>query len=325
MTKSRKNLSGVLGQLKFDGKPAIEKKGEGVLTERQSTLNNLVSGSTSAVFQQKIDPKRCTLWSGNGRDYEALSEAACRDLIDSLISQGKQEIPAIVRKRDGDPDHDFELIVGFRRHWSISWLRDNGYPDFQFLVEVRELTDEAAFRLADIENRSRADITDYERAKSYLEALALHYDNNQSRMAKRLEVSTSWLSRYLGLARLPQQVVKAFANQSELNFYVARELSPLLQRQYSRGEILVEADRIIEDQKQAPVKGSDVLKRLVAAGTGEGAKKAKPRTARIKPVMIQSMKKELVISLDKSAELNISRVLAEIEKTLREAKLANWQ
>ena len=44
------------------------------------------------------------------------------------------------------------VLVG---HWAITWLRANNYPDFRYLIEVRDLTDEQAFRLSDIENRDR--------------------------------------------------------------------------------------------------------------------------------------------------------------------------
>ena len=63
-----------------------------------------------------------------------------------------------------------EVICGARRHWTITWLRANNYPRFRYLIEERELTDEEAFRLADIENRDREDISDYERAVDYVEA-----------------------------------------------------------------------------------------------------------------------------------------------------------
>jgi hypothetical protein len=59
---------------------------------------------------------------------------------------------------------EYEVICGARRHWTVAWLRANNYRQFRFLVEVRELSDEEAFRLSDIENRDREDISDYERA-----------------------------------------------------------------------------------------------------------------------------------------------------------------
>ena len=85
-------------------------------------------------------------------------------------------------------------------------------PEFRFLIEPRELSDEEAFRLADLENRSRKDLSDYERAIDYARAIERYYDGSQQRMAERLEVSKSWLSRYLELARLPPEVIAAFGS-----------------------------------------------------------------------------------------------------------------
>ena len=69
---------------------------------------------------------------------------------------------------------------------------------------VANLTDEEAFRLSDIENRDREDISDYERATDYADALGRYYENRQNAMAERLEVSEAWLSRYLLLAKTPK-------------------------------------------------------------------------------------------------------------------------
>jgi ParB family chromosome partitioning protein len=41
----------------------------------------------------------------------------------------------------------------------------------QFVAQVAQLDDEAAFRLADLENRARKDLSDLERARNYAEAL----------------------------------------------------------------------------------------------------------------------------------------------------------
>src|SRR3546814_15140148 len=89
------------------------------------------------------------MWAGHNREYALLNEERCADLIESIKAQGRQEMPAIVRRVRGEPDYDFEVICGARRHWSISWLRSHNYPDFRFLVDISELSDEEAFRIAD--------------------------------------------------------------------------------------------------------------------------------------------------------------------------------
>ena len=142
------------------------------------------------------------------RDYAALNEATCADLIESFKAEGRQNFPAIVRRVESDSEHEWEVVCGARRHWTAGWMRAHHQPDFKFLVEPRELTDEEAFRLADLENRSRRDLSDYERAHDYARAVERYYGGSQQQMAERLEVSRSWLSRYLELARLPAEIVR---------------------------------------------------------------------------------------------------------------------
>src|SRR3546814_19537017 len=67
----------------------------------------------------------------------------------------------------------------------LSWLRSHNYPDFRFLIDVRDMTDEEAFRIADIENRARDDLTDLERARDYLRALDAYYTGRPKVMAER--------------------------------------------------------------------------------------------------------------------------------------------
>src|SRR3546814_19216722 len=100
-------------------------------------------------------------------------------------------MPAIVRRVGNDPGHDFEVISGARRHWSVSWLREHNYPDIRYLVEIRNLTDEQAFRISDLENRARKDLSDLERARDYLKALDLYYrGSSEERRVGKACVST---------------------------------------------------------------------------------------------------------------------------------------
>jgi ParB family chromosome partitioning protein len=181
-------------------------------------------------------------------------------------------VPAIVRRVAGDAAHRFEVICGARRHWCISWLRAHDYPDFKFIVEPRELTDEEAFRIADLENRSRTDLSDYERASDYARAVERYYDGNQQRMADRLQVSKSWLSRYLELARLPAEIVGCFASPHVIGISHAAALAPLLSHPHRRARVLEAAELLAVEQQALrrnagkPLPSPAVVARLVNAG-----------------------------------------------------------
>lgn len=175
-----------------------------------------------------VDPATCRMWQQHNRDYDLLNEDNCADLIEGIRAQGQQEFPAIVRKLPAGEAHEYEVICGARRHWTVSWLRANNYPKFKFLIDMRDLTDEEAFRLADIENRDRRDISDYERAVDYSTACMMYYGNSQKEMAARLEVSQAWLSRYLQLARLPGQIIEAYGDKTLIKERHARALRRFL-------------------------------------------------------------------------------------------------
>ena len=235
----------------------------GVLTSRDNALAALSNGTKVNRVHELVDPARCIIWEGHNRDYAALSQEACSDLIESFQAQGKQEVPAIVRRVKDRADIDFEVVCGARRHWTVSWMRAHDYPDFKFLIEVRELTDEEAFRVSDIENRHRRDISDYERAVDYLRAIERYYGGNQQRMVDRLRVNKSWLSRYLELARLPGEVVSAFGSSQTIGIKHASQLAPLLKNERSLKQIVAEAIIVSEEQNQLQASGQAILKPAV--------------------------------------------------------------
>jgi len=256
----------------------------GILSARENRLAELAAGTSVARIQELVDPERCRIWEGHNRDYAALNPKTCADLIESFKAQGRQEVPAIVRRLRGDPLHEYEVICGARRHWTISWLRANDHPEFKFLVEPRELTDEEAFRIADLENRSRRDLSDYERACDYARAVDRYYDGSQQRMAERLEVSKSWLSRYLELAKLPAEIIAAFGSAQVIGISHSATLAPLLRAAEQRDRMTATA--LLLSAEQARLSGSGlamiapaaVMQRLVgAAKSGAAAHGSRPR------------------------------------------------
>ena len=254
----------------------------GFLGARENRLAELSSGGITTRVHETVDPETCRIWNGHNRDYAALDEQACADLIESLRAQGRQEVPAIVRRVTDDPKVRFEVICGARRHWSVSWLRRHHFPDFKFLIEPRELTDEEAFRLADLENRSRRDLSDYERATDYARAIERYYDGSQQRMADRLQVTKSWLSRYLELAKLPGEVLACFASPHVIGITHAASLAPRLTHPREREQLLQTAALVGAEQTARrdtgapPLTPSQVVARLIAAKPDSRVPKALP-------------------------------------------------
>ena len=239
--------------------------------KRSTTISDRLSGDREEKTLHRIDPDICRMWDRHNRDYALLTEDNCRDLIDGIRSQGRQEFPAIVRPT-ATPGFEYEVICGARRHFAVSWLRANNYPQFKYLVEIRDLTDEEAFRLADIENRDREDISDYERAVDYADAIERYYGGKQKAMAERLEVSQPWLSRYLQLAKLPERIVQAFPSIRDIRERNARQLKPLLAAPDTAKPVMDEATVLLRTQTAARdgraqfIDAAEVMRRLVRAG-----------------------------------------------------------
>jgi ParB family transcriptional regulator, chromosome partitioning protein len=272
-------LRGIGDEARMEAGAEVAERPGNRFLRRSSALAERASGTVVEKTLRWVDPARCRMWARHNRRYDLLGERSCADLIEGIKAQGGQEFPAIVRPlppdATGGAEHDWEVICGARRHWTVSWLRQNGYPRFRFLIEVRDLTDEEAFRLADIENRDRRDISDYERAVDYAEACRFYYGGHQGRMAARLEVSNAWLSRYLDLARLPVEIVRAYPHPAELREFHARRLKPVLADEPGRARVLAAARELAEAQGtrraagEAPLPGAAVLARLLAAGRSE--------------------------------------------------------
>ena len=236
------------------GKPSF-------LAKRMDGLDD--QKATEMVPTIRVDPARCRMWEKHNRNYALLNEVRCADLIEGFTAQGKQEFPAIVRRLKDDPEgYDFEVICGARRHWTATYLKNNKWPDFQFLIEVRNLSDEQAFCLADIENRDRLDICAYERALDYHDAVINYYDNNITQMAKRLECDRTWLSRLLKLAELPKPIIDAAPDITQLNVEHYKKLSKHLDDDQAKKRIVKKASEL----KGKVESTQELVKQLVAAG-----------------------------------------------------------
>ncbi len=252
------------------------------VTDRTNYLTELRDGAVEEKVLRWVEPERCRMWERHNRRYELLNEMNCADLIEGFKAQGRQEFPAMVRQLKDDPDYDYEVISGARRHWTTTWLRANNYQDYKFLIEIRELTDEQAFRLSDVENRDRQDISDYERAADYLRALEVYYNGQQKAMAERLQSSEAWLSRFLDLARLPDEIVGAYQDVTHIKLRHAMELKPLLKDRAMRARVIAEAKKIGSEQQAArkqnttQIDGAGVMRALKAAAVH----KTKPKTGK---------------------------------------------
>ena len=293
---------------------------DSVLASRATTLGELASGKLVTERTMWVAAARCRPWAHHNRDQAQLNADSCADLIDSFKAEGRQRLPAIVRRLKDDDEHDYEIIAGVRRHWTVRWLNEHNYPNFEFLVTIQSLTDEEAFRVADIENRARLDLTDLERARDYLKALDLFYGGKQRDMATRLNVSEAWLSRLLELARLPDVVINCFADPRDLKVEHVKQLAPKLAISASARPLLAAAAKLAVAQRDnaAPLRGSEVVRALLAAAA-ETVRRGKTRPA---PVTIASAARRPMLRVTRRARTLVLELLPASGATRTELQAA---
>jgi len=227
MNKNKTYFAGLKQNIEEDKKAQQERDLENTpirpnkFEQGLNLTREIMSGSKVKTPRLLVEPSQCKIWDKHNRAYDLLNEIRCKDLIDQFKETGKQEFPGIVRLIEGGGEIKYEIICGARRFWTCQYL------GWKYFVEIRDLSDEEAFRLSDVENRAREDISDYERALDYKSALGYYYQN-QIQMANRLEVSPSWLSRYLDIADLPTEIVQAYKDITEIKVMHARKLKPFL-------------------------------------------------------------------------------------------------
>jgi ParB family chromosome partitioning protein len=326
MAKGNHGFGSSLTEGLDDGnEPDVPAASESIMASRSQSLARIAAGKVVTDRTEWVDPARCRPWRLHNRDLDHLDETSCSDLIDAFLSAKKQRIPAIVRRLKNDPDYDFEIIAGVRRWWTVGWLRAHHHPEFEYLVTIQNVSDEEAFRVSDIENRSRKDISDWERAREYSRALAEFYNSNQSEMAEHLNISRSWLSRLLDVARLPDAIVAAFPDTHGITVRIARDVKPLTVEPRALELMVEESKRLIaeRDDLGAVLSGPDIAKRLVKATVVQVKPSAseaevKAQNGKVMLRYTQSSNGGLALKIVPKSGAAVKELLGAIEKLLKE-------
>ena len=285
----------------------------------------------------RLKPSECSIWPGNARDHAALSYDRCATLIESIREEGTNREPVVVR-RTPNAERQYELIVGTRRHFSVSWLNANNHSEIDLIARIESLDDEAAFRLADLENREREDVTDLERARNYRHAVDAYYNGVRTQMADRLAIAKQNLHNLLQLAELPDEVVAAFAEPGDLKVRHGMRLSPLLKNEQHHDAIIAAAIALGAEQQALKDAGSDkiegikVCERLAAAAVAPAASKkpvprAKPALTaasgrEIGQVLADTRAKGITININPKGTASVDEILEALRPALESAKFS---
>ncbi|EDL49923.1 ParB/RepB/Spo0J family partition protein [Erythrobacter sp. SD-21] len=221
------------------------------------TLENSMGRSVGIL--KEIDPDLCDPFQLNGRLQAPIKFSAISGLVESIREDG-QQVPVVVRV--SSTSGRYEIIAGSRRAKAIRIINANGGgPQRLLLAEVRDLDDKAAWKLASAENAERKDISPYERALNWQQALVSLFENNQAELARSLNVHRSVVSRMIDLANLPQEIVDLVSRPEALSVHTAEKLGPALKDTNRRETILGFARNIADSGKK--LSASELVRRLL--------------------------------------------------------------
>ena len=119
----------------------------------------------------------------------------------------------------------YEIVYGHRRHRACL---DLGLP--VRAVVASDMDDRTLFEAMDRENRGRKNLSAWEQGRMYDEALRQGLYPSLRRLADSLGVNLSDASRAVQLAKLPPEMVGAFASPLDLQVRWAKPLADALQR-----------------------------------------------------------------------------------------------
>lgn len=208
---------------------------------------------------KEIDPGLCDTFELNGRLQSPSKSSAISGLVESIREDG-QQVPVVVRV--SSTSGRYEIIAGSRRAKAIRIINANGGGRQRLLLaEVCDLDDKAAWKLAIAENAERQDISPYERALNWQQALVSLFDNNQAELARSLKVHRSVVSRMIDLANLPQEIVDLVSRPEALSVHTAEKLGPALKDANRRETILGFARNIADSGKK--LSASELVRRLL--------------------------------------------------------------
>ena len=241
-------------------KTAIGMHADALFRDEQVSAENVELKQKLAAFDgasatRKMDPKQIkpSKWANrNPLSYEGADFAALKLEIDTA---GGNIQPIKIRPSKQVPG-EYELVFGHRRHRACLEL------GIQVLAVIDDLDDPELFCQMDRENRARAALSPWETGTTYARALDEGLFPSARKLSEAASIDLSQLGKALALARLPADVIAAFASPLDLQYRWAPLLTAAIQK---------DPDLILARAKEIKTAGeklnsSQVLTRLLEGG-----------------------------------------------------------
>ena len=177
-----------------------------------------------------LDPARVRRSRYADRHPNAFVDKDFKELCDEIKSTGGNEESAKVRPVKGDPNFDYELASGHRRHAACLEL------GLRLKAECHDYTDEELLKQMRLENSGRTDLSAFEVGRHYAGLLADKLFNSGRDLAAKLDVAQSVVQRLLKFAELPEEVIAAFPDPREIRIEWVERLAASWQNDRARVE-----------------------------------------------------------------------------------------
>ncbi len=278
-----------------------------------------------------LDPRtvRASRWvnrhatSFEGADFEELKA--------EIQSAGGNVQPIKVRPlKDPAGEARYEIIFGHRRHRACLEI------GLEVAAVVEEVGDQQLWAQMERENRARANLSAWEQGMMYVRALESGLFPSMLALARAIGRDQGDVSKAIAIARLPSEVVGAFASPRDIRFSDAKDLKDAVAQ---APEAVVEAAKALKQGEPQP---AATVVRVIKAAAAKGVGSSNPPTPKAsvpvakqpaekseqgaasldrrlkiagKPVVIRTDGTDIVVRFN--ATLLPQERLAEFEKALR--------
>ena len=263
----------------------IEKENDGISYEKivpaiSNFLTKKDDGAGKAVrgVEFLVDPENCKPWKFHNRDNAWLNPEKCADLISS-IRKNEQQLPIIARKIENDPDgKTWEIIAGRRRWYSCKYLKKH--------VRLKAVSsdDRECAIIMNLENKDRADISEFEDSISYRQQFDAGLFDSQNEMSEALGLNKSKLSKMLAAAKINELplIMGLFPDKTKLKVNPLYKLLALIEKSVTNKDVIFrKAEKLAEKQRVTgkSLPPSVIISELSKALTNsEKASYKKPKT-----------------------------------------------
>jgi ParB family chromosome partitioning protein len=176
-----------------------------------------------AVLVRPLDTALIKRSRWANRSEAEFQTADFRQLKEEISNAGGNVQAIKVRVFDGETP-SYEIVYGHRRYQACLEL---GLPVNAVVVE--RMSDTELFAEMDRENRARKNLSAWEQGRMYDDALKSGLFSSVRKLSESLGVNLSDASRAIQLAKLPKEVIGAFASPLDLQVRWAKPLADALQ------------------------------------------------------------------------------------------------